>query len=166
MKITEMLTASGIVPSSSFKGEAKTNAFILAVDTTGEAENAADYDVAAVHISGLGASIDASTEDSNYLYEGKFTTRIDTRRTFSIAGKRIVGDAFQDWACSHAIKFGTGNDVVRKYIYFNVLTGNGEQGTLTFNVKSDGSGDSGNTADISIEAFSNGTPEEFTYSAS
>lgn len=166
MTVTELMNAADVTPApDTYAGEVKTNFMILGIAVEGTESNPTKYAVAAAHIENLGAEIDASTEDSNYLYEGKFTTRIDARRTFSLEGKRIVGDEFQDWACSHAVKFGTGNDVIRDYVYFNALTGEGEKGRLTINVTKDGSGEANNSADFACSAFSNGAPEAYTYSA-
>lgn len=166
MTVTELMNAANVTPApDTYAGEVKTNFMILGIAVEGTETDPTKYAVAAAHIKNLGAEIDASTEDSNYLYEGKFTTRIDARRTFSLEGKRIVGDEFQDWACSHAVKFGTGNDVIRDYVYFNALTGEGEKGRLTINVTKDGSGEANNSADFACSAFSNGAPEAYTYSA-
>ena len=166
MTVTELMNAANVTPApDTYAGEVKTNFMILGIAVEGTETDPTEYAVAAAHIKNLGAEIDASTEDSNYLYEGKFTTRIDARRTFSLEGKRIVGDEFQDWACSHAVKFGTGNDVIRDYVYFNALTGEGEKGRLTINVTKDGSGEANNSADFACSAFSNGAPEAYTYSA-
>lgn len=166
MTVTELMNAADVTPApDTYAGEVKTNFMILGIAVEGTEADPTKYAVAAAHIKNLGAEIDASTEDSNYLYEGKFTTRIDARRTFSLEGKRIVGDEFQDWACSHAVKFGTGNDVIRDYVYFNALTGEGEKGRLTINVTKDGSGEANNSADFACSAFSNGAPEAYTYSA-
>lgn len=164
MTVAELMTAAGVTPKPEYAGEVKTNFMILGVAVEGTETDPTKYVVAAAHIKNLGAEIDATTEDSNYLYEGKFTTRIDARRKFSLEGKRITGDAFQDWACSHGTKFGIGNDVIRPYVYFNALTGEGEQGSLTFNVTKDGSGEANNSADFACEAYSSGAPDEYTYS--
>ncbi|MCD8357453.1 MAG: hypothetical protein LUE11_12940 [Clostridia bacterium] len=165
MTVTELMTAAGVTPKADYTGEVKTNFMILGVAVDDTETDPKEYVVAAAHITNLGAEVDASTEDSNYLYEGKFTARIDARRTFSLEGKRIVGDAFQDWACSHAVKFGTGNAVIRDYIYFNALTGKGEKGRLTINTTKDGSGEANNSADFACDAYSSGAPDEYTYSA-
>lgn len=165
MTVTELMTAAGVTPNPGYAGEVKTNFMILGVAVEGSETDPTKYTVAAAHVTNLGAEIDASTEDSNYLYEGKFTARIDARRTFSLEGKRIVGDAFQDWACSHAVKFGTGNAVVRDYVYFNALTGDGEKGKLTINTTKDGSGEANNSADFACDAYSSGAPDEYTYAA-
>ena len=165
MTVTELMTAAGVTPKPEYAGEVKTNFMILGVAVEGSETDHTKYTVAAAHVTNLGAEIDASTEDSNYLYEGKFTARIDARRTFSLEGKRIVGDAFQDWACSHAVKFGTGNAVVRDYVYFNALTGDGEKGKLTINTTKDGSGEANNSADFACDAYSSGAPDEYTYAA-
>ena len=79
---------------------------------------------------------------------------------------RYAGDAFQDFALSHAVKYGTGSAVVRKYLYFNILTGEGEQGECSIVVRSDGSGDAGENAGVEIELRAvGGTPTAYTYSA-
>lgn len=75
-----------------------------------------------------------------------------------------MGDAFQDFALGHKIKYGTGNSVIRPYVYFCILNGEGEQGKASIIVNSDGSGDSGNSAEIDIEIRKAGDmPTKYTY---
>ena len=77
-----------------------------------------------------------------------------------------MGDAFQDFICSHAIKYGKGSAVVRDYVYFCVLTGKGEKGKVLILVNNDGAAESGAIGDIDAELQVIGVPEEYTYSAS
>lgn len=57
---------------------------------------------------------------------GLSTTKTGTQRSFKVSGDRYVGDKFQDYAMSHAMKYGTGNAVMRDYVYFCVLNGKRE----------------------------------------
>ena len=41
---------------------------------------------------------------------------------------------------SHAIKYGTGQAVIKPYVYFNMLTGKGERGNISIAVEDDLSG--------------------------
>ena len=88
------------------------------------------------------------------------------QRGFKLTADRYVGDDFQDFCLSAAVKYGTGSAVVRKYVYFNILTGKGESGDITIIVNSDGSGEAGESAEVEIELKKSGAqPAEYTYSA-
>lgn len=148
-------------------GEVQADDYVLAVDCSesGTATTVGDYAIATVYVENMGAGISASTNDKNYLYEGAMSLRSAPKRSFSISGQRFAGDDFQDFVTSHKVKFGVGNAVQRKYVYFNVNDGKGEQGTLTINVTNDGGAASGNVADIGVELSVFGVPAEFTWPA-
>jgi len=77
-----------------------------------------------------------------------------------------VGDPFQDFAMSHKIKYGTGQTVIRPYVYFCILNGKGEKGRASIIVNSDGAGNAGDSAEVDIEIRKAGEqPEEYTYTA-
>ena len=61
-----------------------------------------------------------------------------------------VGDEFQDFALSHAIMYGTGQTVIRAYVYFCLLNGKGEKGAASIIVNSDGSGSAGEISYTSV----------------
>ena len=115
---------------------------------------------------GLDANLNPITQDKTYIRAGQSTVKTGNQRSFAVSGDRYVGDEFQDFALSHKIKYGTGQAVVRKYVYYNILTGTGEQGEVCIIVNSDGSGEAGNSAEIDIELkISGAAPTEFSYSA-
>ena len=61
---------------------------------------------------------------------------------------------------------GVGQKVVVPYVYFSLLTGKGEKGTVSIIVNSDGGGNAGENSAISVDLRSVGTaPTEYTYSA-
>lgn len=158
---------NGITPNASFSGEMTGDDFILALDCSesGNAANPAEYDVATVHVSNYGAELSPETDSSQFYYEGYTAIKKSTSRKFKVVGKRLAGDEFQDFVCSHEIKYGKGSAVVRAYCYFCALTGKGEQGKVIILVNNDGSAESGASADIDIELQVIGTPTEYTYSA-
>ena len=83
-----------------------------------------------------------------------------------MSGDRYVGDPFQDYACSPAIMQGVGQAVVVPYVYFCLLNGKGEKGTVSIITNSDASGSAGENAGIDIELKKVGSaPEEYTYQA-
>lgn len=97
---------------------------------------------------------------------GLSTSKTGTQRTFAITGDRYIGDAFQDYCFGINIAHGVGQKVVVPYIYFSILTGKGEKGTISIIVNSDGGGNAGENSSISIDLRSVGTaPTEYTYSA-
>ena len=114
-------------------GEYAGRDMVLAVDCSdsGNTQDPEDFAFVGVHIEDLGAGITAKSEDRSYVYEGDSTVRTSVQRTFSISGTRYISDAFQDFCCSEHIKYGTGAEAQRRYVYFHSGTGKGETGTLT-----------------------------------
>lgn len=168
MKLSALM--SGVTLNPDFEGVVTNDDMVLAVDCGATpAEDwttAADFATVQLGIAGLDSNMNPITQDKTYLRAGQSTTKTGNQRTFSVSGDRYVGDEFQDFALSHAVKYGTGQTVVRKYVYFNIITGKGEQGEVAIIVNSDGSGEAGNSAEIDIELRKSGSaPTEFTYSA-
>lgn len=166
MKVKELM--AGITPSKTFEGIANTDDFVLAIDITGPAEDGTpadvgDYEVVQGAVGGVDASLESETSDKTYIREGRSTNKTSTQRTFSVSGDRKHGVAFQDFCFSHAIKFGSGAKVVRNYVYFSMLTGEGEKGTAAIIVNSDSSGDAGNTAEFDVDISATKLPEAYTY---
>ena len=112
----------------------------------------------------LGWPEDLLTGDSSGTLTGP-TDADGTTRTFTVTGDRFAGDEFQDALLAHSIKYGTGQAVIRPYVYFNMLTGKGEQGSISIAVEDDHSGTAGENAGWSATLTSSGTPKEYTYSA-
>lgn len=165
MKLSEVM--KNITPSTSFEGEVTGDDFILALDCTetGNATSPDGYDVATVHVSNYGAELSPETDSSQFYYEGYTAMKKSTSRKFKPVGKRLLGDEFQDFVCSHAIKYGKGSDVIRNYVYFCALTGKGEKGKVLILVNNDGAAESGSVGDIDVELQVIGVPEEYTYAA-
>lgn len=153
MLLAELMAGHTVNPN--FEGVVTNDDMVLAVDC-GE-EPAADWSevstfaVVQMGISGLDSAMNPITQDKTYLRAGQSTTKTGNQRTFAVSGDRFIGDDFQDFALSPEIKYGTGSAVVRKYVYFNIVTGKGEQGEVSIIVNSDGSGEAGNNAEIDIE---------------
>lgn len=167
MKLSELM--ANHTPDANFTGFVTNDDFVLAVDCGETAatdfSDAGDFAVVQMGVAGLDSNLNPITQDKIYIRAGQSTTKTGNQRSFSITGDRYTGDEFQDFALSHAVKYGTGQSVVRKYVYFNVITGIGEQGEGTIIVNSDGSGEAGNNAEIDIEIRKSGAaPAEYTYS--
>lgn len=166
MKLSELM--KNHTPSPDFEGFVTNDDFVLAVDCSadGNAKSPADYAVVQIGVSGLDAQLNPVTQDKQYIRAGQSTTKTGTQRSFAVSGDRYVGDDFQDFALSHAVKYGTGNAVVRDYVYFCLLNGQGEQGKCSIIVNSDGAGDAGESSEIDIELKKSGdAPASYTYSA-
>lgn len=166
MKLSELM--NGRNPSPTFEGFVTNDDFVLAVDCSesGNAASVGDYAVVQIGVSGLDAQLNPVTQDKQYIRAGQSTTKTGNQRSFAVSGDRYVGDDFQDFALSHAIKYGTGNAVIRDYVYFCILNGKGEQGKVSIIVNSDGSGDAGESSEIDIELRKAGDAStEYTYSA-
>lgn len=163
MKLSELM--KNITPNEQYEGWATNDDYVLAIDT-GEASSEADYEVVQMGISGLDSQMNPITTDKTYIRAGQSTMKTGNQRSFKVSGDRYVGDAAQDFVLSHAIKYGTGNNVVVPYVYFCILNGKGEKGKVTIIVNSDGSGNAGESSSVDIELKKSGdTPKEYTYSA-
>lgn len=164
MKVSEVM--AGITPSKTFEGITNTDDFILAIDISDPsepAESVDDYEVVQGAVGGVNANLSSETSDKTYIREGKSTNKTSTQRTFAVTGDRKVGVPFQDFCFSHDIKFGSGAKVVRPYVYFCMLTGEGEKGEAAIIVNSDSSGDAGNTAGFDVNISATKLPEAYTY---
>lgn len=168
MKLSELMT--GITINKNFEGVTTNDDYILAIDCgetpAADFTKASDFAVVQLGVTGLDSNMNPITQDKTYIRAGQSTMKTGNQRSFAVTGDRYIGDEFQDFALSHGIKYGTGNKVVRKYVYFNILTGKGESGEVSIIVNSDGSGEAGNSAEIDIELKKSGSaPAEFDYSA-
>lgn len=163
MKLSELM--KGHTPEPDFEGWITNDDFVLAVGI-GEPASEADYEVAQLGVAGLDAQLNPVTADKQYIRAGQSSTKTGTQRTFKVTGDRFVGDVFQDYCFSNAVKYGTGQAVVVPYVYFCILNGKGEKGEASIIVNSDGSGNSGENAGIDIDLKKSGAmPAEYTYSS-
>ena len=164
MKLSALM--AGYTPSAEFAGVATNDDFVLAIDISeGGKEEPANYVIVQSGISAVDAQLSPETDEKTYIRAGKVTNKTATQRTFNLSGDRMFGDEFQDFVLSHAIKFGTGQKVIKPYIFFSLLTGEGEKGTASIIVNSDGSGDAGASAEIDIDIMATAAPEAYTWSA-
>lgn len=164
MTLTELM--AGYAPDPAFAGVATNDDFVLAIDVSDDSTaDDGDYVVVQTGISAVDAQLSAESDEKTYIRQGKVTTKTATQRTFNLGGDRMHGDPFQDFVLSHAIKFGTGQKVIRPYLFFSLLTGTGEKGTASIIVNSDGSGDAGASAEIDIDIMATAAPTEYTWTA-
>jgi hypothetical protein len=168
MKLSALM--AGVTVNKDFTGFVTNDDWVLAVDcgetAAADFTSASDFAVVQMGVAGLDSNMNPVTVDKTYIRAGQSTAKTGNQRSFSITGDRYVGDEFQDFALSHKIKYGTGQAVVRKYVYFNIITGAGESGDAVIIVNSDGSGEAGNSSEIDIELRKSGAmPEEYTWSA-
>lgn len=166
MKLSELM--SGVTLNADFTGFVTNDDWVLAVDC-GETpatgfESVGEFAVVQMGVAGLDSNLNPITNDKVYIRAGQSTTKTGNQRSFSVTGDRYIGDDFQDFALGHAIKYGTGQSVVRKYVYFNIITGGGESGEACIIVNSDGSGEAGNSSEIDVELRKAGSaPAAYTY---
>lgn len=168
MKLSELMAKHTV--KADFTGFVTNDDWVLAVDCGATAatdfSSVAEFAVVQLGVAGLDSNLNPITQDKVYLRAGQSTAKTGNQRSFSVTGDRYIGDDFQDFALSHAIKYGTGAAVVRKYVYFNIITGKGEQGEAVIIINSDGSGEAGNSSEIDIELKKSGAqPEEYTWTA-
>lgn len=164
MKVSELMT--GVTPDPAFEGWVTADDMVLAVDISGDSTTTpANYELVQVGVKTVDASLNAEKKTNAYIRAGKSTTKTGTQRTFAIDADRYIGDEFQDYALSHAVKYGVGQACVVPYIYFDRLTGKGEKGKVSIVVDTDGSGAAEENSGISISLEKSGdAPVEFTYS--
>ncbi len=166
MKLSELMANHTV--KADFTGFVTNDDWVLAVDCGATAATdftkVTDFAVVQLGVTGLDSNLNPITQDKVYLRAGQSTTKTGNQRSFAVTGDRYVGDEFQDFALGHAIKYGTGQTVVRKYVYFNIITGKGEQGEVCIIVNSDGSGEAGNSSEIDIELKKSASlPTEYTW---
>lgn len=169
MTVTETLaklkTEKGIEPSASYTGVERADDFIFAIQTESTQTSVGDWIVCAERVKEHSGSLNASTEDSQYIRTGVVTEKGEVQRTFALNGNRCVGDEAQDFLLSHKIKYGSGQTVIIPYVYFSVKTGKGEKGQAAFIITSDASGAAGSPAGFACDVKGIGTPEEYSYAA-
>ena len=164
MKVSELM--AGYTPDDEFEGFATNDDWVLAVGIGDSVTSENDYTVVQQGIEGLDPQMNPVTQDKQYIRAGLSTSKTGTQRTFAITGDRYIGDAFQDYCFGLNIAHGVGQAVVVPYVYFSILTGKGEKGTVSIIVNSDGGGNAGENSAISVDLRSVGTkPTEYTYSA-
>ena len=168
MKLSALMT--GVTLNPTFTGFVTNDDWVLAVDCgktpATDLDSVGDFAVVQMGVAGLDSSMNPITQDKTYIRAGQSTAKTGNQRAFAITGDRYIGDEFQDFALSHEIKYGTGQTVIRKYVYFNIVTGAGESGDAVIIVNSDGSGEAGNSSEIDIELKKSGAaPAEYNYSA-
>ncbi len=164
MTVSEAITKSGLTPSTSYTGIETANDFLLAFQTDKSKQaKVSDWIVCADHVKEHSGSLNATTEDTQYIRTGNTTDKTGTQRTLAVNGDRCVGDAFQDFVLSHKIVYGTGSDIIVPYVYFSLRTGKGEKGTASLIVTSDVGGAAGSKATFAVDVKASGTPDEFDY---
>lgn len=163
MTITELM--KDVTPDAEYEGFSTANDMVLAIDFTGEAVDPKTYVVAQAGITEQTGTLAAETKESIYIRTGKVTAKTGTSRTFTMTGDRYHKDEFQDALLAHSLKYGTGQEVIRPYVYFDRLTGKGEKGQVSISIESDLTGVAGENATFSATLTSVGVPEEYTYTA-
>ena len=165
MKISELM--SGKTPQPDYKGLMVADNYVLALDLTdGENTEVDDYTVIRIGIQGLDPQLNAQTQDYTFMGNGTTTVKSGQQRSFAVTGIRYTGDEAQDFMTQHSIMFGLGSEVMRPYVYFNILTGKGEQGTASIIVNSDGGGNASEGAAISVDVKQALTvPTEYSYTS-
>lgn len=155
---------ANVTPNPNYEGVVTNDDNILAINVSGSETDVSAYAVVQNHISGIDASINSEYTEKTFIRSGKSSTKTSSQRGFEITGERVVGDPFQDYVFSHAVMFGTGQAAVADYVFFNMLTGMGEKGKMMISVNSDGSGNAGESSEISVTLKATSeAPSEFDY---
>lgn len=164
MTVSEAIAKLSFTPSAAYTGIETADDFVFAIqtDASNQSKESA-WIVCADHVKEHSGALNASTNSDTFIRTGSVDTKSAVQRTLSVNGNRCVGDAFQDFALSHKIKYGTGSDVIVPYIYFSLRTGKGEKGTCTLIVTSDVGGSAGSPATFACDVKGIGIPDEFDY---
>jgi hypothetical protein len=163
MTLSELM--AGKTPEAAFEGFSTADDMVLAIDFAGTASDPNTYTVAQTGITEQSGALSAQTQDAQYLRTGQVTTKTGTSRSFTVNGDRYNSDPFQDALLAHDLKYGIGQTVVKSYVYFNMLTGKGEQGKVSIVVEDDLSGAAGENASFSATLTSTVKPTDYTYAA-
>lgn len=164
MKLSELM--AGYTPEAEFEGFATNDDWVLAVGIGEVASGEKNYTVVQMGIAGLDPQLNPVTQDKQYIRTGLSTSKTGTQRSFAVTGDRYIGDEFQDYCFGLDIAHGVGKSVVVPYVFFSILSGKGEKGTVSIIVNSDGGGNAGENSSISVDLKSVGSaPTEYTYSA-
>jgi len=161
MTLAELM--QGKTPNPAFKGIATTDDMVLAIGLTGSPTNPNQYLVPLDGLTEQSGALAAETKESTYIRKGKVSTKTGTSRAFKLSGDRYSGDAFQDALLAHPLKYGTGATVIKPYVYFNILTGEGEKGMISIAIEDDLSGAAGENASFSATLTSTDLPTAYTY---
>ena len=161
MTLAELM--QGVTPDAEFEGFSTADDMVLAIDFTGTATDPNQFTVAQTGITEQSGALSAQTQDSQYLRTGQVTTKTGTSRGFTVNGDRYNKDAFQDALLAHDLKYGTGQAVIKPYVYFNMLTGKGERGSVSIAVEDDLSGAAGENASFSASLTSTVKPTPYEY---
>lgn len=106
-------------------------------------------------------------DTSEYYYLSGFgaaETGIDsTSRTFTITGHRVYGDPLMDWLFSFERQWDTSNRYCN-YQYYNIVTGEGEQGSVSISFASTATGSAEERAAFSVTIAVQGKPAQITVS--
>lgn len=162
MKISELM--QDFAPNPAYEGLVQAEDYVLAIGMEDGAE-IKDYLVAQEGITEHSGSLNPTTSEKRYMRTGSNTAKTGTKRQFAVKGDVFVGDPFLDALLSHKMKYGTGKAVMKDYVYFNLLTGKGEKGTISIMVEDDPSGAAGDDAGFTANLYTRGTPQEYTYTA-
>ena len=95
MTVSEAITKSGITPSASYTGIETANDFVLAFQIDSTQTKESQWIVCADHVKEHSGSLNATTEDAQYIRTGNVTEKTGTQRTLAVNGDRCVGDAFR-----------------------------------------------------------------------
>ena len=163
MKLSELMAEVELQPD--FEGVVTADDYVLAIGLAGSETGPGDYLVAQEGVSEHSGAMSAQTAENTYIRSGTQNTKTGTTRTINVTGDRYVGDPFQGALLAHALKFGTGQAVIKPYVYFNIITGKGEQGLVSIVIDEDPSGAAGSNAGFKATLTAKGTPKEYTYSA-
>lgn len=160
MKLSELM--QGRTPSTSYEGFAESDTWVLGIKASA---SATDYEVFQVGGRNQSASFNPETQDQTYIRSGKITTKTGNSLQIKLEHDRYFGDDFQDLIDSFDMVFGTGNEVVVPFVYFNILTGQGYQGNGAIVMEEGPNTSAGETGTWTGTLYCQGKPSAYTYAA-
>ena len=83
MTVSEAITKSGLTPSASYTGIETANDFVLAFQIDSTQTKESQWIVCADHVKEHSGSLNATTEDAQYIRTGNVTEKTGTQRTLA-----------------------------------------------------------------------------------
>lgn len=138
--------------------------WVLQLDMRQENDTEPDWMSLLEGFTTLGESRSDTTTEYNYLSGfGAQETGVDgTSREFSVTGDRVYGDPLHEEMFSFDTQW-TISKRQKGYRYFNIVTGEGEQGNVTLAFSTTAGGANGERATFGVTISVNGSPAKYNH---
>lgn len=147
------------------KQYAKNSDWVLRLDTRPEGEAEPCWMPVMTGFQTLGEARGDTTSEFYYLDGfGSPETSVDgTARSFAATGHRVYGDPLQEWLFAYERQWNTAKRYTAAQ-YFNTVTGQGEQGSVSISFASTQTGSPKERAAFGVNIVFQGVPAQYTHS--